>query len=82
MVLKISEDQHMSLSSTGRTIVEIVQPLLQHSHVKTYEATSMFFGREWLIHLQGNDSNTFLHRTLTKSSNKSMLNDQASLMTL
>jgi len=41
MVLKISEGQRMSLSSTGRTIVQIVQPLLQHSHVKMYEATSI-----------------------------------------
>jgi len=41
-----------------------------------------FFERERLIHLQGNDSNTFLHRTLTKTSNKSMLNDQTSLTTL
>jgi len=37
---------------------------------------------EQLIPHPGKDSNSFLHRTLTKSRNKSMLIDQASTTTL
>jgi len=48
--------------------------------VRNYICVSI--GKERLIPYQGKDSNSFLHRTLTKSSNKSMLNDQASQMTL
>ena len=42
----------------------------------------MFFGKERLIPYQGKVSKSFLHRTLTKSNNKSMLYDEASLVTL
>jgi len=62
-----------------------VRPLLhylQHSHVHCTSYIRVSIGKERLISYQGRDSNSFLHRTLTKLSNKSILNDQASLVTL
>jgi hypothetical protein len=72
----------MSLLSDNTRRTPLYDHYLQHSHVHVYEATNVFFGKERLIPLQGKDSNSFLHRTLTKSSNKSMLIYQAYQTTL
>ena len=50
------------------------------AYVRSYNCVSI--GKEQLIHHRGKVSNSFIHRTLTKSSNKSMVLDQASLTTL
>jgi len=50
------------------------------AHSTSYNCISTQMER--LIPRQGKDSNSFLHRTLTKSSNKSTLIDQASTTTL
>jgi hypothetical protein len=83
--LKISEGQWMSLSNDSTRRTACITTTLTTSKIpmcNVYEATIVFFGIERLIPYQGEDSNSLLHRTLTKSRNKSMLNDQASIMTL
>ena len=42
----------------------------------------VLFGKERVIPFQGIDSKSFLHRTLTKSSNRLMMIDQASQTTI
>jgi len=42
--------------------------------VRSYNCVSI--GKEQLTYYQENYSNSFFHRTLTKSSNKSIMNDQ------
>ena len=83
MVLKMSAGQWMPLSSDKKD--NLYDHYLQHIYIyicNVYEATFMFFRKERLIPHQGKDSNSFFHRTLTKSSNKSMMIEQASQTTL
>ena len=71
--------------SEGTNKDNLVRPLLPYLNIpmciiRSYNCVSI--GKERLIPYQGKDSNSFFYRTLTKSSKKSMLNDQASQMTL
>jgi len=84
MVLEMSKGQWMSLSLTDNEGQQCKTTTstsnIPMCIVRSYKCVSI--GKEWLIPYQGKDSNSFLRRTLTKSSNKSMMNDQASQLTL
>jgi len=76
MVLEMSKGQWLSLSEKDNE-GQCVRPLPQKFPCALYEAiySCVSIGKEQLILYQGKDSNSFIHRTLTKSSNKSMTND-------
>jgi len=74
-----SEKGHWRINST---IVQQLPPLLQHLHVHSTSYNCVSIGLEQLIPYQGMVFKLFLHKTSTKSSDKSLLIDQASLTTL